>query len=216
MPIVTACQGCGQKLSVPDKFAGGVARCPQCKQIYTVPSPQTQEPSFADAGELWLMRGEDGKVYGPVAKSELDRWVAEGRVTAASQVSRQGSEIWQAARVLYPGLVAVASDNPFADRQTAGNPYVSPVAMQTPRRFAQPHRGGAILALGIMSLVCCQLLGPVAWIMGQTDLKQIDAGIIDPEGRSLTQIGMILGIVGTILIILPIVLQILLVFARLG
>ena len=216
MPIVTACQGCGQKLSVPDEFAGRVARCPQCKQVYTVPSPEPPQPEYAITSELWLMRSEDGKDYGPVAKTELDRWVAEGRVTAASQIRQQGSEQWQPARVLYPRLNVAAGGNPFADRQAAGNPYTASTAPPTPNRFAQAHRGGIILTLGILSLLCCQLLGPVAWIMGQTDLKQIDAGIMDREGRSLTQIGMILGIVSTVLLVLWIGLQMLVVLAHLA
>lgn len=61
-----------------------------------------------------------------------------------------------------------------------------------------PHRGVLILVLGILSLVLCALLGPVAWIMGKGDMAEIDAGRMDPEGRGLTQAGMICGIVGTI------------------
>lgn len=65
-----------------------------------------------------------------------------------------------------------------------------------------PHRGVLILVLGILSIVICQLLGPVAWIMGKGDLQKIDAGQMDREGRGLTQAGMICGIVGTVLLIL--------------
>ena len=36
--------------------------------------------------------------------------------------------------------------------------------------------------------------------MGNSDLKKMDAGVMDPEGRSNTQIGKILGIVGTVLL----------------
>lgn len=66
----------------------------------------------------------------------------------------------------------------------------------------QPHRGVLLLVLGILSLVLCQLLGPVAWIMGKGDLQKIDAGQMDPEGRGLTQAGMVIGIVSTVLMIL--------------
>lgn len=34
--------------------------------------------------------------------------------------------------------------------------------------------------------------------MGKGDLGKIDAGQVDPSGRSLTQVGMILGIIGTV------------------
>ncbi len=68
-----------------------------------------------------------------------------------------------------------------------------------------PHRGDLILTLGILGLIVCQLLAPVAWIMGKGDMAQIDSGQMDPEGRGLTQAGMILGIVGTIFIVLSLV-----------
>ena len=68
--------------------------------------------------------------------------------------------------------------------------------------YQEPHRGVLLLVLGILSLVICQLIGPVAWIMGKGDLEKIDAGRMDPEGRGLTQAGMIIGIVSTVLMIL--------------
>lgn len=45
--------------------------------------------------------------------------------------------------------------------------------------------------------------------MGNADLKQIAAGTMDPEGKSLTQIGKILGIIATVLLIIGIVIAIL-------
>lgn len=63
----------------------------------------------------------------------------------------------------------------------------------------KPHRGTVILVLGILSLVICGPLGIFAWIMGQGDLKQMDAGTMDPEGRGTTQAGKICGMIATIL-----------------
>lgn len=62
-----------------------------------------------------------------------------------------------------------------------------------------PHRGVLILVLGIVSLGPCCLTGPFAWILGKRDLEEIDEGRLDPEGRGLTQAGMVCGIVGTAL-----------------
>ena len=59
----------------------------------------------------------------------------------------------------------------------------------------KPHRGVLILILGILGLVICAPAGTVAWILGNGDLQQMDAGAMDPEGRQLTQIGKILGII---------------------
>ncbi len=65
-----------------------------------------------------------------------------------------------------------------------------------------PHRGVLILVLGILSIVFCSPVGPFAWLMGKGDLKKIDAGAMDPEGKGLTQAGMICGIVGSVFLVL--------------
>ena len=65
------------------------------------------------------------------------------------------------------------------------------------RADLQPSRGTLILVLGILSIVLCGFLGPVAWIMGSNDLKEIRAGRMDPEGEGTTNGGRICGIIGT-------------------
>jgi hypothetical protein len=70
------------------------------------------------------------------------------------------------------------------------------------RRDLAPHRGAIILTLGILSLViACVgiILGPIAWAMGSTDLVEMRAGRMDPEGEGITTAGRICGIIGTIL-----------------
>jgi len=69
----------------------------------------------------------------------------------------------------------------------------------------KPHRGTLILVLGILGLVVCAPLAIAAWVMGAGDLKEMDAGTMDPSGRGTTQAGKICGIIGTILFILGIV-----------
>jgi hypothetical protein len=61
-----------------------------------------------------------------------------------------------------------------------------------------PHRGGLILTLGILSLVlpCGGLvLGIIAWVLGHNDLAAMRAGTMDPGGRENTNAGRILGMV---------------------
>jgi len=57
-----------------------------------------------------------------------------------------------------------------------------------------PLWGGAIFALGILGLVTCGLLGIAAWLMGNTDIREMDAGRMDPSGSDLTQAGKICGL----------------------
>jgi predicted Zn finger-like uncharacterized protein len=74
-------------------------------------------------------------------------------------------------------------------------------------RYLQPHRGPLILVLGILSLVTgtAPILGPIAWILGNNDLKEIRAGRMDPEGESATQAGRICGMIATIMAIVSLV-----------
>jgi hypothetical protein len=75
----------------------------------------------------------------------------------------------------------------------------------------KPHRGTLILVLGILGLVICGPLGIVAWVMGSGDLKEIDAGTMDPAGRGTTQAGKICGMIATILMIIGAIIGILVV-----
>lgn len=64
----------------------------------------------------------------------------------------------------------------------------------------KPHRGVLILILGILSFVFCGVFTAIpAWVMGNTDLKEMDAGAMDPSGRGMTNAGRILGMIQTIL-----------------
>lgn len=69
----------------------------------------------------------------------------------------------------------------------------------SPVHGVEPHRGGLILTLGILSLVICGLLGPFAWYMGSEDLQKMRRGRMDKSGYGITQAGYILGIISTIL-----------------
>lgn len=66
----------------------------------------------------------------------------------------------------------------------------------------KPHRGTVILVLGILGIVMCGPLGIAAWIMGRNDLKEMDAGVMDPGGRGNTEAGKICGMIATILLII--------------
>jgi hypothetical protein len=69
------------------------------------------------------------------------------------------------------------------------------------RRDAEPHRGGLVLALGILSIVTGVFglpLGLAAWIMGRRDLGKMRANRMDREGKGVTEAGMICGMVGTV------------------
>src|SRR6056297_725851 len=68
-----------------------------------------------------------------------------------------------------------------------------------PAEYHEDHRGVTVLVLGILGLVCCFILGIVAWVMGNSDLQKMDQGLMDPSGRDLTQAGKICGMISVIL-----------------
>lgn len=61
-----------------------------------------------------------------------------------------------------------------------------------------PHRGTLILVLGVLSLPFW-ITGPFAWYLGRQDIAEMDAGRMDPQGRDITQVGVIIGMIMTIL-----------------
>jgi hypothetical protein len=68
------------------------------------------------------------------------------------------------------------------------------------RRHLAAHRGDTIQLLGILSFFLVPLvLGPCAWIMGRSDLAEMDAGRMDPAGRQATQTGKTCGMIATII-----------------
>jgi hypothetical protein len=80
---------------------------------------------------------------------------------------------------------------------------VTPTETQySTQQMLRPHRGGIILALGILGIVCCFICGIIAWVMGNNDLREMTAGRMDPSGHGLTQAGKICGIVSVVLLIL--------------
>lgn len=63
-------------------------------------------------------------------------------------------------------------------------------------------KGMTVLILGILGIVCCSPLGIVAFFMGNTALKEIDAQPGRYGNRQIVQIGRILGIVSMVLLVL--------------
>ena len=63
----------------------------------------------------------------------------------------------------------------------------------------------AALVLGILGILVCPLLGPFAWLYGRRGEQAVDASGGLLAGRGLATAGKVLGIVGTLLIVLLLV-----------
>jgi len=221
MPIETICQGCQKRLRVADEHAGKLAKCPHCQAVYTVPQSAVAASwgagSASDSNlapsDRWHLKTPDGLTFGPVARAELDRWLAEGRVTIASQILHEGDGQWVWAGQIYPHLaIALAPQsapspfapgtfakpidvppNPFAD---SINPYplhsAAGYAPFTLGRYRDQHRGGTILAMSIIGPLFCIFLSIAALTMAIVDLGKMKQGIMDPSGRGLTIAGLVI------------------------
>ena len=129
-----------------------------------------------------------GRKYGPVMEAELRTWVAQRRLTYRDMVWTEGMGQWQPLQAvlhMFPdGLPIPGASLPAATRQTA----------------YPPHNGTTVLVLGILSLclgpIVGVILGPIAWSMGNKELRRIDAGQVDPTGRGQVNGGRICGIIG--------------------
>lgn len=69
-----------------------------------------------------------------------------------------------------------------------------------------PHRGVMLLIFALLGWVFCIIFAIVAWVMSANDLKEIEAGRMDPEGQGLTQAAKIVSMIACILAIVGVVL----------
>ncbi len=72
--------------------------------------------------------------------------------------------------------------------------------------------GVSAVFLGVLGLLA-GFLSPFGWYLGRKEMKAIDAGLRDPTNRGTAKAGMILGIVGTVFIVLAIALFVVIVIA---
>ena len=54
------------------------------------------------------------------------------------------------------------------------------------------------LVMGILSFLCCGIFAPIAWYLGNREIKAIQAGASPVSGEGIAKAAMILGIIGTI------------------
>lgn len=76
--------------------------------------------------------------------------------------------------------------------------------------YPEASQATTVLVLGILGIVICGILAPFAWNMGNKELEAIDSGRRPPENRGTANAGRILGIIGTVLLGIGVVLLLLL------
>lgn len=84
---------------------------------------------------------------------------------------------------------------------TPGGPPPPPSPPAAPQEKAS-GRATTALILGILGLICCPILAPIAWVLGNREGKDIQAGTAPKAGETLAKVGMILGIIGTVILVI--------------
>ncbi len=79
---------------------------------------------------------------------------------------------------------------------------VAPPLPPQPQAQSASTQAITSLVLGIVGLVCCGLAAPFAWYFGNQELKAILAGASPAAGEGMAKAGKILGIIGTVILLL--------------
>lgn len=199
MAIEVQCAGCDKTLQVDEQYAGQTAVCPVCHTSFEIPESGAVKAETAEPA-VWWMKTPEGRVYGPIGKGQLDRWVSDGRISHDCELRNNEQAPWTSAERTFPVLsptsgVSRSRGNPFAAAPIYRN-VLTPggVSILGPSPYMSAHRGGLILVLGILAfIVACPVLSFLAWTMGTTDLREMREGRMDPSGMNKTQAGMMLG-----------------------
>jgi TRAP-type C4-dicarboxylate transport system permease small subunit len=65
--------------------------------------------------------------------------------------------------------------------------------------FAESSQATTALVVSILGIVCCGVLAPVGWYVGQQELSAIDSGRRDPTNRGTANAARVIGIIFTLL-----------------
>jgi hypothetical protein len=66
--------------------------------------------------------------------------------------------------------------------------------------YPEASQASTALVLSIIGLICCQVLGIVAWVMANNELEGIKAGRRNPANEGTASAARIIGIVCTVLL----------------
>jgi hypothetical protein len=176
MSEIISCPSCQRKVQVPETLAGQDVQCPTCGATFVANLPGTPARSQAPQ-DNW------GTTERPSSWSEQPPpdYGQRGYDQPPRGYDQPPRGYGQAPPVDYGGYGASRGFG---------------------RRDVLPHRGGLILALGLIGVTVCGFVAPFAWVMGNTDLAEIRSGRMDRDGEGMTRAGQILGIIGTILLVL--------------
>ena len=190
MTEVIQCPSCQRRLQVPEDLLGKDVQCPTCASTFVASLGQQSKTVHSPIQEPQQSPPPESPPHFPLEQNRQSPPPYPGE----HQQPQYGG--YDSPRYDSSGYDSSGYDSSGYDSYGSGSRRSS-----MRRRDFSPHRGGLILTLGIISLTFCAFTGPIAWIMGNQDLKDIRVGRMDPDGEGLTQAGRICGIISTILMI---------------
>src|SRR5260370_40368383 len=195
MNHVVPCPSCSHKLSVPDEVVGRTVRCPVCQTAFEAAAPSGPAPppvpplSLDDAAapeapalprNLWgaVEIEASGGAPPPLPRASDPDPPERPRPRRRDEDARARCPECGARMPAGAPCCVRCGVRPDRDDRPRG---------RRSRREEEPHRGGAVLTLGVLSLVlsfCAPVglaLGIIAWGMGQGDLTKIRRRRMAPE-----------------------------------
>jgi predicted Zn finger-like uncharacterized protein len=192
---LVSCPECKRKLRVPNELIGKLVKCPTCGQTFNA-DPATLAPPPDPTPTTAEKVARTSKVTRDKDEDDEDDERSRRRRSRSGRDDDDDDDRPRRRRSRY----SRDDDDDDDDRR------------RRRRRDLMPHRGGQILTLGILSFVLppFTLVGGIvcaimSWSMGNTDLAEMRAGRMDPEGAGQTNAGRICGMLSVILHVLVIV-----------
>ncbi|OWK36164.1 Polyribonucleotide nucleotidyltransferase [Fimbriiglobus ruber] len=209
---IAPCPKCQARLSVAASDLGVDVECPYCKSVYKAVRPGSGPAPVPPPKAPDRRRDEDDEDRPQGRRKRRDDDEEEDRPKSKrrrdeddeddERPSRKRREDDEDDRPSRKGQDDDADDERPSRKRREDDEDDDRPRKKKRRRGGnyEPHRGVLILVLGILSFVLCGIFTAIpAWIMGKADLQKMDEGIMDPEGRSMTNIGKILGMISCIL-----------------
>lgn len=180
MSQLIACPECKKHLQVPEDLIGKKVQCPECKHTFTAAAPEEEKISTGTTSSV-------------PAAPKTPEW---DKKTSSTTGKKRNDDVDDDDR-------DPRDDDDDDEGRRRRRRRRSSAAS---RGNYMPHRGGLILAFGLISIVTgIFVFGIIAWVMGNNDLADIRAGRMDPEGEGMTQAGRIIGMISTIMTIVGVV-----------
>jgi hypothetical protein len=146
---------------------------------------------------MYKIIGADFKEYGPISADQLRQWISEGRINAYTKVQTEGSAIWRTVGEL-PEFASILPPPQPAPLGTPGAIAMTPSGPKTNEmaRWA--------MITGIISLLCCQIIGPLSIVLGFVALSHLKK---NPQetGSGFAITGITLGFIALVLLAIAVI-----------